>query len=145
MLSFPAQSWGSDKVPPTAKNLESVQASTSDEKDEESTTDDKSRPSKTTINLNPKHNVHDEKGSDFEQIGKQTFLTQNTESSLAQEGQQALNTKQDDREEVVIRRVGFVFLAYNVEFWCVSQTDSLFYSALNISVSSKCIHGSSHT
>ena len=29
--------------------------------------------------------------------------------------------QEDDEESVLIRRVGFVFLAYNVEFWCVEH------------------------
>jgi hypothetical protein len=28
---------------------------------------------------------------------------------------------EEDEESVLIRRVGFVFLAYNVEYWCVAR------------------------
>jgi hypothetical protein len=31
---------------------------------------------------------------------------------------------EEDEESVLIRRVGFVFLAYNVEFWCVEMFQS---------------------
>ncbi len=37
--------------------------------------------------------------------------------SEGQQGDSSQQVQDEDEETVVIRRVGFVFLAYNVEFW----------------------------
>ena len=140
------QSWGSEKVVSTA--------SSTDDKEKSRNTGGKSaasgfgtKPSKEAIGQDPsqitlslvpqatdgKHTEDNEECSISVQSRKQTCSTLNTETSKLHSEQEqkgntnavASNSNQDDHEEVVIRRVGFVFLAYNVEYWCESQCESI--------------------
>jgi hypothetical protein len=111
-LSIPAQSWGSDRlskvVPKTADSEMRDHTYSGEEQALEALQTEGAKQIKTAKNVTQFEGV----GADHGEI-------------VSQSGPTAIDNDEDDdngHEEIVIRRVGFVFLAYNVEYWQVNKT-----------------------